>query len=127
MREKVFTFLTHKSKPGVVQAMLVLVKVLSGQYHSYPLTQLAVTEKCLCKYYISMIEGVHMFPKMSTRVDQNLASESTTSQLSVAIFMASRTNLGTQKCIILGFFPQLRHIPALDPTNLGFCLICTSA
>ena len=55
MREKVLTFLTHKSKPGVVQTMLVLVKVLSGQYDSYPLTQLALVSKCLCKYYISMI------------------------------------------------------------------------
>ena len=55
MREKVLTFLTHKSKPRVVQTMLVLVKLLSGQYDSYPLTQLALVSKCLCKYYISMI------------------------------------------------------------------------
>ena len=55
MREKVLTFLTHKSKPGVLQTMLVLVKVLSGQYHSYPLTQLDFTGKSLCKYYISMM------------------------------------------------------------------------
>ena len=54
---KVLTFLTHKSKPGVVQTMLVLVKVLSGLYHSYPLTQLAFLWKCLCKYYISMISA----------------------------------------------------------------------
>ena len=67
-----------------------------------------------------------MLPKRSTRVDQNLASESTTSQLSVAIFMASRTHLGTQKCIILGFFHKKRPFQALDPTNLGFCLIYTS-
>ena len=64
-----------------------------------------------------------MLPKRSTRVDQNLASESTASQLSVAIFMASRTHLGTQKCIILGFLPQIRHNEALDRMNLGFCLI----
>ena len=55
MREKVLTFLTHKSKPRVVQTMLVLVKVLSCQCHSYPLTQLAGNAKSLCKYYISMI------------------------------------------------------------------------
>ena len=55
MREKLLTFLTRNSKPRVVQTTLVLVKVLSGLYHSYHLTQLAVNEKCLCKYYISMI------------------------------------------------------------------------
>ena len=55
MREKVLTFLTHKSKPRVLQTTLVLVKVLSGQYHSYPLTQFNWTGKSLCKYYISMI------------------------------------------------------------------------
>ena len=48
-----------------------------------------------------VIEGIHMLPKRATRVDQNLASESTTSQLSVAIFMASRTHLGTQKYNII--------------------------
>ena len=71
----------------------------------------------------TVIEGIHMLPKKSTRVDQNLASESTTSQLSVAIFMASRTHLGTQKCIILGFFHKKRGKGALDPTNFGFCPI----
>ena len=55
MCEKVLTFLTHKSKPRVVQTTLVLVKVLSGQYHSYPLTQLDLSEQCLCKYYICII------------------------------------------------------------------------
>ena len=58
MRENLLTFLTHKSKPRVLQTMLVLVKVLSCQYHSCPLTQLAGNEKCLCKYYISMIDFV---------------------------------------------------------------------
>ena len=70
MCEKVLTFLTHKSKPLKLQTMLVLVKVLSCQYHSYPLTQLDFIEKCLCKYYISMISrnqvkqggGFHGFP-----------------------------------------------------------------
>ena len=71
----------------------------------------------------TVIEGIHMLPKRSTRVDQNLASESTNSQPSVAIFMASRTHLETQKCIILGFYPQKRDIPAFLYTNLGYCLI----
>ena len=64
-----------------------------------------------------------MLPKTSTHIDQNLASESTAPQLSVAIFMASRIHLGTQKCIILGFFHKKRGKGALDPTNFGFCLI----
>ena len=55
VREKVLTFLTHKSKPRVVQTMLLLVKLLSGQYHSYSWTQLDLNGKSLCKYYISMI------------------------------------------------------------------------
>ena len=45
-------------------------------------------------------EGVDMLPKRSTPVDQNLESESIGSKLSEAIFMASRTHLGTQKCSI---------------------------
>ena len=64
-----------------------------------------------------------MLPKRSTYVDQNIRSQSVHSQLSVAIFMASRTHLRTQECMILGFYPQIRHNVALDPTNLGFCLI----
>ena len=71
----------------------------------------------------TVIESVDMLPKRSTPVDQNLESESIHSQLSVAIFMASRTHLGTQECMILGMYPQIRDIPALDRTNLGFCLI----
>ena len=35
--------------------MLVLLKVLSGQYHSYPLTQIDLNAKCLCKNFIGMI------------------------------------------------------------------------
>ena len=60
MREKVLTFLTHKSKRPKLQTMLVLVKVLSGQYHSYPLTQFSWTGKWLCKYYISMIYCINI-------------------------------------------------------------------
>ena len=59
-----------------------------------------------------MIGGVDMLPKRPTHVGQNLEYESIHSQLSVAIFMASRTHLGTQECTILVFYPQIRHIPA---------------
>ena len=45
-------------------------------------------------------EGVDMLPKRSTPVDQILGSESIPSNLSVAIFMASRTLLGAQKTLI---------------------------
>ena len=68
-------------------------------------------------------EGVDMLPKRSTHIDQNLESESIHSQLSVDIFMASRTHLGTQECIILGFYPQNRSKGAFLGMNLGFCLI----
>ena len=47
-----------------------------------------------------VIEGVDMLTKRSTSVDQNLGSESIPSKLSVAIFVASRTLLGTQECLI---------------------------
>ena len=67
-----------------------------------------------------------MLPKRSTHVDQNLESESIYSQLSVAIFMASSTHLGTQECMILEFYPQKRTFPAFLYTNLGSCLIYDS-
>ena len=70
-----------------------------------------------------VIEDVDMLSRRSTHVDQNLESESIRSQLSVAIFMASRTHLGPQEFIILRFYPQNRPKVALDPMNLGFCLI----
>ena len=41
-----------------------------------------------------------MLSKRSTHVDQILGSESIPSKLSVAIFVASRTLLGTQECLI---------------------------
>ena len=47
-----------------------------------------------------VLGGVNMLPKRSTPVDQNLESESIDSNLSVAIFTASRTPLGTQECLI---------------------------
>ena len=68
-----------------------------------------------------------MLTKRSTLVDQILRSESMDCKLSVAIFMASRTHLGTQECIILGFYPQIRHIGAFLGMNLGFCLIYARA
>ena len=43
---------------------------------------------------ICCLKGQH------NHVDQNLESESIDSQLSVAIFMASRTHLGTQECSV---------------------------
>ena len=39
--EKVLILLTPKTKPRVLQTVLVLVKQLSGLYHSFPWTQLA--------------------------------------------------------------------------------------
>ena len=48
----------------------------------------------------AVIRSVDMLPKRSTPVDQNLESESIDSQLSLAIFMASRTHLGTQECSV---------------------------
>ena len=47
-----------------------------------------------------MFQIVDMLPKRPTHVDQNLESESIDSQLSVAIFMASRNHLGTQECSV---------------------------
>ena len=41
--------------------------------------------------------GQQVLPKKSTYVDQNLRSKSTHSQLSVAIFIASRIHLGAEK------------------------------
>ena len=70
-----------------------------------------------------VIRGVDMLPNRSTPVDQNLESESMDSQLSVAIFMASRTHLETQEFIILGFYSKKRTKVAFPGTNLGFCLI----
>ena len=64
-----------------------------------------------------------MLSKRSTSVDQDLESESIHSQLSVAIFMASRNHLETQEFIILGFYSQKRTLGAFPGTNLGFCLI----
>ena len=52
-------------------------------------------------FYSNKIErGIDMLPKRSTPVDQNLGSESIHSQLSVAIFRASRNLLGAQESLI---------------------------
>ena len=52
-------------------------------------------------FYSNKIErGIDMLPKRSTPVDQNLASESVHSQLSVAIFRVSRNLLGAQESLI---------------------------
>ena len=52
-------------------------------------------------FYSDKIErGIDMLPKRSTPVDQNLGSESIHSQLSVAIFIASRNLLVAQESLI---------------------------
>ena len=51
-------------------------------------------------YSCTITKGVEMLPKRSTPVDQNLGSESTHSQLSVAIFRALRNLLVTQKSLM---------------------------
>ena len=45
-------------------------------------------------------EGFDMLTKRSTPADQNLKSESIDSKLSVAIFVALRTQLATQECCV---------------------------
>ena len=44
----------------------------------------------------TVTEGIDMLTKRSTNVDQNIGDQSIGSKLSVAIFIASRTLLGTQ-------------------------------
>ena len=51
-------------------------------------------------YSYTFVRGIDMLPKRSTPVDQNLGSESIHSQLSVAIFIASRNLLGAQESLI---------------------------
>ena len=52
-------------------------------------------------FYSNEIErGIDMLPKRSTPVDQNLGSESIHSQLSVAVFIASRNLLVAQESLI---------------------------
>ena len=51
-------------------------------------------------YSYTIERGIDMLPKRSTPVDQNLGSERIDSQLSVAIFRASRNLLGAQESLI---------------------------
>ena len=51
-------------------------------------------------YSCTIAKAADMLPKRSTSVDQTLESESIHSQLSVAIFIASRNLLGAQKSLI---------------------------
>ena len=51
-------------------------------------------------YSYTIERGIDMLPKRSTPVDQNLGSESIDSQLSVAIFRASRNVLGARKSLM---------------------------
>ena len=46
----------------------------------------------------AVTEGTDMLTKWSTLVDQNVRPKSIHSQLPVAIFIASETHLGAQKC-----------------------------
>ena len=90
-----------------------------SEYQKYAFSQNQVLT--LLAYIV--IVGVDMLPKRPTPVDQNMESESIHSQLSVAIFMASRNHLETQEFIILGFYSKKRTKVAFLGTNLGFCLI----
>ena len=52
-------------------------------------------------FYSDIIEkGIDVLPKRSAPVDQTLESESIHSQLSVAIFIASRNRLRAQKSLM---------------------------
>ena len=68
-----------------------------------------------------------MLPKRSTHVDQNLESESIGSKLSVAIFMASRTHLGTRKCSVYQKKSKNLRSRAHPVHWLHFCAIYTGA
>ena len=51
-------------------------------------------------YSYTIEKAMDMLPKTSTPVDQNFSSESTHSQLSVAIFTAPRNLLRTQESLV---------------------------
>ena len=59
-----------------------------------------------------------MLPKRSTPVGQNLESESTHSQLSVAIFRALRNRLGAQKSLMYFQTCQKGVNPCIPPPGL---------
>ena len=92
----------HFPFPIIYGSDIVLLDNIHSEHQKYAFSQ----NQVLAFLTNTVIEGIHMLPKRSTDVDQNVASESINSQISVAIFMASRTHLGTQKCIILGFSPK---------------------
>ena len=72
-----------------------------------------------------VIEGVDMLTKRSTLVDQILRSESIDSKLSLAIFIASRTFLGAQECLIYEKKSK-NYITRADLVHwLVDCAICT--
>ena len=60
-----------------------------------------------------------MLPKRSTPVDQNLGSESTHSQLSVAIFRALRNLLVTQKSLMYFQTCQKGGNPCIPPPKVS--------
>ena len=64
-----------------------------------------------------------MLTKRSTRVDRNLESESTDSELSIAILMASRTHLGTQECSIYEKKSKNGYIHEHLPAGLAYATI----
>ena len=67
-------------------------------------------------FYSNDIERcIDMLPKRSTPVDQNLGSESTHSQLSVAIFRALRNRLGAQKSLMYFQTCQKGGNPCIPP------------
>ena len=69
-------------------------------------------------HYIYFIRA-YLLPKRSTPVDQNLGSESTDSQLSVAIFKALRNLLVTQKSLMYFQTCQKGGNPCIPPPRVS--------
>ena len=70
-----------------------------------------------------MSKGVDMFTKRSTLVDQNFESECIDSKLSIAIFVAPKTHLGTQECIIYSKNSKKQTIRVAWFLGLHYCAI----
>ena len=70
-------------------------------------------------YSFVIAKGVDMLPKRSTHVDQKLGSESTHSQLSVAIFRALRNLLVTQKSLMYFQTCQKGGNPCIPPARVS--------
>ena len=66
-----------------------------------------------------------MLPKRSTPVEQNFSSENTHSQLSVAIFIASRNLLGALESLIYKKKCQNGKTQKQPPLWSYFCAICS--